>query len=45
MLYDPRQQPGDLIHNPDRSPQDGVSIEALIAEWLGLPRRTEGFNP
>jgi hypothetical protein len=32
-FYDPRQQPGDQLYRPERSPEHGAETESLIAEW------------
>jgi hypothetical protein len=32
-LYDPRQESGDQLYHPERSPERGVEIDALVAEW------------
>jgi hypothetical protein len=37
-LYDPRMQPGDPLYGPGRSPESGVLIESLLADWREADR-------
>lgn len=43
-LYDPRMDPSSPLHSPDRSPDGGGEIAALLAEWREHDPLAERIN-